>query len=312
MTRTDRLLGVLLELQSRRAARAEDLAEHFETSKRTIYRDIQALCETGVPIVAQPGVGYSIMDGYFLPPVSFTPDEATMLVLGAEFIAGNFDAQYRAAARTARSKIEAVLSPRTRADVRAFQERIALMVAAPLSGKARDFLPLLRRAVLERKRLRLLYRTRHAAHPSGEENWRETDPYALVNWSGLWYLVGYCHLRQAIRNFRADRIVEVQLCDRTFQRPISFQLHEEPLLNRSYTARVFFVKDIDPWVRESMSFYATEVTETNEGLLVTLRAHQEAELLQWILSWGAGARVLEPETLKQRILEEARKMLQTC
>src|SRR5271167_2447693 len=109
MNRTDRLLGVLLELQSRRNARAEDLAEHFETSKRTIYRDIQALCETGVPIVAQPGIGYSIMEGYFLPPVSFTPDEATMLILGAEFIAGNFDAQYRSAARTARSKIETVL-----------------------------------------------------------------------------------------------------------------------------------------------------------------------------------------------------------
>jgi predicted DNA-binding transcriptional regulator YafY len=75
---------------------------------------------------------------------------------------------------------------------------------------------------------------------------------------------------------------------------------------------VFFDKDIDPWVRESMSYYATDVTQTSEGLLVTLRAHQEAELLQWILSFGAGARVLEPETLKKRILEEAGKMLQTC
>ena len=312
MNRTDRLLGVLLELQSRRAVRAEDLAGHFETSKRTIYRDIQALCETGVPIVAQPGVGYSIMDGYFLPPVSFTTDEATMLVLGAEFVAGNFDAQYRAAARTARSKIEAVLSEQTRADVRAFQERISLLAAAPLSGKTRDFLPLLRRAVLERKRLRLLYRTRHAAHPSGEENWRETDPYALVNWGGLWYLIGYCHLRRAIRNFRADRISQAQLCDRTFERPDNFQLREDPPANRTYAARVIFAAEIDPWVRENMSSYATDVTQTSEGLLVTLRAHQEAELLQWILGWGAGARVLEPETLKKRILEEARKMLQSC
>ncbi len=315
MNRTDRLLGVLLELQSRRSVRAEDLAAHFETSKRTIYRDVQALCETGVPVVAQPGVGYSILDGYFLPPVSFTPDEAIMLVLGAEFVAGNFDAQYRAAARTARSKIEAVLSPQTRDDVRAFRERISLMTGAPpFSGKTRDRLPVLRRAVLERKRLRVLYRTRHAGRkPGGEENWREIDPYALVNWSGVWYLVGYCHLRRGIRSFRAERIREVELGEQTFERPVNFRLREgDPIEGRPYTARVLFAPEIGFWVREGMSYYATEVAETPDGLLVTLRAHQEAELVQWVLGWGGNARVLEPESLKSLVREEARKMLENC
>ena len=79
MNRTDRLLAILLEFQRKGARRAEDLAATFETSKRTIYRDIQALCESGVPVVAQPGVGYSLVEGYFLPPVSFSVDEATML-----------------------------------------------------------------------------------------------------------------------------------------------------------------------------------------------------------------------------------------
>src|SRR6266545_780388 len=84
MNRTDRLLAIVLELQRKGARRAEDLAATFETSKRTIYRDIQALCESGVPVVAQPGVGYSLVEGYFLPPVSFSVDEATMLLRGAE------------------------------------------------------------------------------------------------------------------------------------------------------------------------------------------------------------------------------------
>ncbi len=74
MNRTDRLLAIVLELQGRGKRRAEDLAETFETSKRTIYRDIQALCETGVPIVSIPGRGYSLVEGYFLPPLSFTTD----------------------------------------------------------------------------------------------------------------------------------------------------------------------------------------------------------------------------------------------
>src|SRR5262249_31219100 len=100
MNRTDRLLAIVLELQRKGARRAEDLAATFETSKRTIYRDVQALCESGVPVVAQPGVGYSLVEGYFLPPVSFSLDEATMLLLGADSAAQNFDAQYRAAARS--------------------------------------------------------------------------------------------------------------------------------------------------------------------------------------------------------------------
>ncbi len=111
MNRTDRLLAIVLELQRKRSQRAEDLAAIFETSKRTIYRDIQALCESGVPVIAQPGHGYSLVEGYFLPPVTFSADEATMLLLGSEFVADNFDAQYREAAETAGRKIEAVLQP---------------------------------------------------------------------------------------------------------------------------------------------------------------------------------------------------------
>src|SRR6185369_16491558 len=99
MNRTDRLLAIVLELQAKGWQRAEDLAETFEISKRTIYRDMDALAESGVPVVSSPGQGYSLIEGYFLPPVHFSPDEAIMLLLGAEFMAQSFDAQYRSAAR---------------------------------------------------------------------------------------------------------------------------------------------------------------------------------------------------------------------
>src|SRR5438034_11136074 len=101
MNRTDRLLAIVLELQGRGRLRAEDLAATFETSKRTIYRDIQALSESGVPLLAVPGQGYELMEGYFLPPLSFTTAEASMLLLGSDFVAQNFDAEYRAVAESA-------------------------------------------------------------------------------------------------------------------------------------------------------------------------------------------------------------------
>src|SRR5215469_5290717 len=104
MNRTDRLLAIILELQARSRQRAEDLAATFETSKRTIYRDIQALSEAGVPIVSVPGQGYSLVEGYFLPPLRFSTEEAMMLLLGSDSVAQHFDPHYRAAALSASRK----------------------------------------------------------------------------------------------------------------------------------------------------------------------------------------------------------------
>src|SRR5262245_58906611 len=100
MNRTDGLLAIVLELQRRVSARAADRAPTSETSARPSYGDIQTLCESGAPVVSQSGVRYSLGEGYFLPPVSFSADEATMLLLGADFVAQNFDAQFRDAAAT--------------------------------------------------------------------------------------------------------------------------------------------------------------------------------------------------------------------
>src|SRR5690606_8413234 len=83
VNKTDRMLAIVIELQRKGVLRAEDLAAKFETSVRTIYRDIQALSEAGVPVMGAPGVGYSLMEGYFLPPVSFTAEEAVALLIGA-------------------------------------------------------------------------------------------------------------------------------------------------------------------------------------------------------------------------------------
>src|SRR5579859_2331703 len=124
MNRTDRLLAVVLELQGKGWQRAEDLAATFECSRRTIYRDLQALGQAGVPLVSVPGRGYSLMEGYFLPPLSFTTDEAAMLLLGGELMTQRFDAQYRDAADSARRKIAAVLPERLRAEVGALRESI--------------------------------------------------------------------------------------------------------------------------------------------------------------------------------------------
>jgi predicted DNA-binding transcriptional regulator YafY len=311
MNRTDRLLAILLELQRKGARRAEDLAATFETSKRTIYRDIQALCESGVPVVAQPGVGYSLVEGYFLPPVSFSVDEATMLLLGADSAAQNFDAQYRDAAASAGRKIEAVLSEKLRGEVEYLRGSIAFVTPATLvSGKSASFLPQLRRAIIERRTIRFDYHTRYSQDGRDARNTREADPYAMLHYGGAWYLIGHCHLRMGVRNFRLDRMAELRLLDKTFDRPPNFRLEEPVDDQRNLKVVALFSPEAAPWVRESWSYYVDSMEEVADGLLVTMRVRVENAILQWLFSWGAQVRVLEPESLRRRLMAEAGKILE--
>src|SRR5258708_29035499 len=164
MNRTDRLLAIVLELQGRRHARAEDLAAVFETSKRTIYRDISALGQAGVPLISTPGRCYSLMEGYFLPPLSFTTDEATLLLLGGDVMAQSFDAQYRAAAQSASRKIAGVLPEKLRSEVRSLRETITFgHEGNGLRPDAAAKLQQLRRAILAPTTVRFRYFARHSA-----------------------------------------------------------------------------------------------------------------------------------------------------
>jgi predicted DNA-binding transcriptional regulator YafY len=331
MNRTDRLLAIILELQGKGRQRAEDLAETFETSKRTIYRDIQALGEAGVPIISIPGFGYSLMKGYFLPPLSFTTDEATMLILGSDLMAQSFDAQYRSAALAASRKIENVLPEKLRDEVRYLQDSIRFVTTNAMEQPTEtEKLLQLRRAVIQRNTIRFRYFTRHPSSTAESEgksvvsvhhrtssattapvqSTREADPYGLVHFLNAWHVIAYCHLRQDIRNFRLDRIDDLVLLPKTFQRPANFKMGESQSgQRRRMLVRALFDKEVARWVREFRSYYITSEEETPDGLLVTLKPHQESEVLQWLLSWGSHVRVLEPETLRQRIAQQAQGML---
>lgn len=310
MNRTDRLLGILLELQRRQRVRAADLAARFETSRRTIYRDVQALSETGVPIIAQPGLGYSLVEGYFLPPLSFTSDEATMLLLGAEFVAENFDAPYRDAARGATAKLEAALSPRLREEVEYLRRSISFVTPDTLNRRAAaGKLAQLRGALVERRTVRFRYHTRYAREGASEQNVRDVDPYGLLHYGEAWYLVGYCHLRRDVRHFRFDRVSELKLLERTFERPRDFTMEPTADDQRKIEVRALFSAGVAPWVRESRAYFTTAVEEAPAGLLVTLRVRFESEVLPWLLGWGGEVRVLEPESLRRRLAAEAEKML---
>ena len=306
MNRTDRLLAIILEMQAAKHLRAEDLAAIFETSVRTIYRDMQALSEAGVPIVAVTGQGYSLMDGYFLPPLRFTTEEAIMLLLGSNSLARSFDDYYRRAAASASRKIEAVLPAPLRAEVREVQDSI-LLVGDAANEQEADRLRQLRRAILERRRVRFRYYTRSR---EGAAQTREADPYGLINFDQAWYLVAHDHLRHDVRHFRLERMEQLVLLDKRFTRSPDFHMASPDLRDRPRVVRVLFDHAVARWVREARNFFVVQEEDTADGLLVTLRVREIDEIMPWLLSWGGRVRVLEPDEVRQRLIASAQAILE--
>jgi predicted DNA-binding transcriptional regulator YafY len=306
MNRTDRLLAIILELQARGRQRAEDLAATFEVGKRTIYRDIQALCEAGVPVISTPGQGYSLLEGYFLPPLRFTPDEALILLLGGDVMAQSFDAEYRAAAHAAGRKIAGALPEHLRGEVRSLQQSIRFVAeGAGDRPDVAELLRQLRRAIVGRHAVRFRYHARHSQDGPSAYSTRLVDPYGLVHLLGVWLLTGYCHLRQDIRNFRVGRMDRLAVLAQTFTRPPDFKLEPREDEQRTLIVRALFDSTAAYWVREAPSFYAVGEEQREDGLLITLCVRDEREIVQWLLGWGSHVRVLEPESLRALMAEEA-------
>lgn len=233
-----------------------------------------------------------------------------MLLLGSEMIAQSFDAQYQDAARSASRKVEAVLTPKAQEDVAYLKENIRF-----ISMNSRTFLDLpdklqkLRRAILEQRSLHLNYFKR--AGQGGELTERTVDPHGLIYFNGTWMLSAYCHLRQAMRMFRLERIREVELLADTFTRQKDFSVHDlRAPQGQSVTVDLLFDSEVAQWVRERPAFHKGSYENVPEGLKVTLNVHHVDEALPWILSWGAKVKVLGPEHLKKRLHKELGAMQQ--
>lgn len=312
MNKTDRMLAIVLELQRKGLMRAEDLAAIYETSVRTIYRDIQALSESGVPVVGAPGVGYSLVDGYFLPPVNFTEEEAVAMLIGADFIEQKFDAAYGAKAKSAQNKIEAILPQRVREDVARIRSTMKLIAANgwDTPNEEATFLETLRRALLERRKVRFHYQKKMQEADGNRRSIRAVAPYGLVLVQGSWALVAHCDLRNEIRHFRLSRMQELTLLEESFTLPEDFHLQRyRPPDNRNTHVRILAAASIRDKIEESKNYYLEEVEERPEGLLIHFRVHHPDELLSWVLGWGADVTVLEPDSLRIRVREEIHKML---
>ena len=313
MNRVDRLMAIVVRLQSRRVVRAEDMAAHFEISVRTVYRDLTALGEAGIPIVAEAGVGYSLVKGYHLPPVMFTAEEASALFLGGKLVEYLTDASLRKQMESALVKIRSVL-PRDRQDYLDRLDRSTVVVcpgAAAIPRLSSETLIPIQRALAERRVLALDYQ----GGQHRERTQRQVEPLGLVYYADNWHLIGYCRMRRDMRDFRTDRIRRLQLQSELFSGHDDFSLKRYLEAERNNgklgMAEIRFQPETMERVRREWSSGLVEEKIEPEGVVVTLLAYSFEWLASWVLSFGAMAEVIAPERFKGLVAAEAERVAAT-
>ena len=302
MNRMDRLFALVVLLKSRKRLRAEDLAAAFGVSRRTIYRDILALNEAGVPIVSLPGEGYELMEGYFLPPLVFTVAEAGALVLAARLLRNQAAGRMAQGADLAMAKITAVLPPRTREEVEHLSGVIDFFTPQAQFDLDVPHLMTIQRALRERRLIHLRYHS----HNQDETTERDVEPQRLTYSGGIWYLTGYCRLRKGERSFRLNRIETLALTWETFEPP---QAATAPASSTPVEVHVRVAERAIRWVRERQhyGFVGEEPMDdsTKAGVVMTYRVDTMAELIPWLRSWGAAIEVVSPSDLREALRREA-------
>ncbi|WP_339789686.1 YafY family protein [Paenibacillus sp. FSL R7-0313] len=312
MNKTERQLAITLELQRRKMLRAEDLAAQLETSVRTIYRDIQALSEAGVPIMGAPGHGYSLMEGYFLPPVSFTAEEAVSLLMGADFIEQRLDTEYAMEAKSAQRKIEAILPEAVRNESTRVRETMRLLhTVEPLTrARVKTYLNQIRNAILEQRKISFMYLKKMPGTDGNRYNMREVSPYGLSLVQENWVLIARCDMRQDIRHFRLSRMTELSVLEDQFLLPPDFDLNSyRPPDDRNEHILIRAKPEIADKIMEALHFYMDAFEEQEEDVIFHFRVRYPEEILHYLLGWGGDIEVLEPESLRFRMQEVAKNIL---
>ncbi|MBB1387327.1 YafY family transcriptional regulator [Pseudoalteromonas sp. SG45-5] len=208
MHKSERLFQLVNILKSRRfAITANELANKLKISQRTIYRDIQHLQSSGVPVEGEAGTGYLIAD-YDLPPMMFTLEELQALLLGSKMVSAWTDPQLAASAQAAITKINAVLPEKLKQQV----EELPYLVPTFSHDKAHQKITLqLRKAITNKTCIEF-----HYLDVNQQPSHRITDPLGLVYWGAKWTLIAYCQLRSDYREFRLDRIQSIVSLTNTF------------------------------------------------------------------------------------------------
>jgi len=334
MNRFDRVTSLLLLLQTRSVVTARFLSEHFDVSERTIYRDIRTLENAGVPIGAEAGVGYFLEQGYRLPPVSFTLDEAASLLLGEKLLVSSLDANSLRDFEQALNKVRAVIDSSDKDYLSSLDTDIEVLPTgspfpiddvnqnhqqvdtpgvanrvdaelpetlkaggAPHSGDR--WLRECRSALVRRQVIEIDY----AALSSDSHTTRHIEPIGLFYYSWHWHFIAWCRLREAYRDFRLDRILSFSPQAEQFARhsrlTLRQYLNEQPGRDELQEVELFFGPESARFVGEQRYMFGFIDEERQaDGVKMRFLTPVPDYMARWLLQYTDDVQVIRGDSIK--------------
>lgn len=303
----DRIVAILIQLQSKRYIKVHELADRFEVSKRTVYRDIRTLENSGVPILNHPGKGYSLVEGYRLPPVMFTRKEAGSFVAAEKLMKNFMDKTMGAYFESAMFKIKSVLKGSEKDLIDILESQVYVSSEqVNINDTIPDVLEILFDSIGGRQQALLKYRSLATDQPTK----RYIEPVGVFQKNRYWYIYAYCHLRKDYRQFRTDRIQAIERTEYHFflkHKSLDEYLSREEQGEAKSTTKVRIIvkKEVLPFIRSGMKNHGL-VSQEDRGTeveLCFLTTGLQDGFPRWYLMFGDYARIIEPEELKDRIRE---------
>ncbi|MEM1094654.1 MAG: YafY family protein [Bacteroidota bacterium] len=310
LNRTERLFATILLLQNRPNMTSRDLSDHFGVSRRTIFRDLRALSESGVPLTYADGGGYEILEGYQLPPLMLSAREAATLLIGTEFMKLQPDASLRKDADHVSMKIQSVLPKGVQAFVESLRQSTVLdpywlhAVQAAEDGEDGTWYKLSEAISHQRSVLMEYY-----VKSRDEVTKRTVNPLGLVYYTDHWNLIAYDQLREDIRNFRLDAIQMMYVLSERFEKPADFDLathlKERGSNAQNHRVVVWFARQAYRRARRTIPAKIEAERPTDDGTEVTFYFENLDYVANWLLRYGTQSVVLEPDSLRDRVVRIA-------
>src|ERR1700761_7512085 len=306
MNRIDRISAILIQLQSRRVVKAGDIADRFNISLRTVYRDIRTLEEAGIPLMGEAGVGYSIMDGYRLPPVMFTREEATAFLTAEKLMEKLTDPSSDEHYKSAMYKVRSVLRMAEKDFLENIDGHIEVLKSRRVAPGARlDLNPLqiILKGIGERQVLSIHYFAMH----NQQKSERCIEPVGVFYLDNYWHLIAWCRLREDYRDFRLDRISNISLTGERFrtQHPNLNEYIAQSAKEKNLTTVTIRVeKKILPYLNEQ-KYYNGFVSEKEvDGMIeMTFLTEFIEGFVRWLMMYGDTAIIISPGNLREKVKE---------
>ena len=311
MNRIDRLAAILIQMQSRRLVRAQEIADKFSISLRTVYRDVKALEEGGVPIIGEAGIGYSLMEGYKLPPVMFNQEEATALLTASKLVESKTDAGMIKHYTAALDKIRAILRHSEKDHIEDIDDHIAVMnhPSIAYSPQSELYLQPILNAISSTDVIEINYTTLE----KNETTRRQIEPVGIYYLGSHWYLIAWCRLRNDYRNFRTDKIGQLKtIGEKVSKTHPPLQSFIDKMSDDREVTKV--VIDVDASVVKYLGeqkYYNGYIKEENHGdyVRMTFLSGSLMGFSRWFMLFGDHAKIVEPNALNVMVAGIAENIL---